>query len=31
MRAGAARAEEFEALATTLRDAVRPLPVRVAR
>ena len=31
MRAGAARAEEFEALATTLREAVRPLPVRVAR
>lgn len=31
MRAGAARAEEFEALATTLRDAVRPLPVRAAR
>ena len=31
MRAGAARAEEFEALAATLREAVRPLPVRVAR
>jgi LysR family hydrogen peroxide-inducible transcriptional activator len=31
MRAGAARAGEFEALAATLREAVRPLPVRVAR
>ncbi|MFI0814667.1 hydrogen peroxide-inducible genes activator [Streptomyces sp. NPDC021098] len=31
MRAGAARAEEFEALATTLREAARKLPVRVVR
>ncbi|WAP58046.1 LysR substrate-binding domain-containing protein [Streptomyces sp. S465] len=31
MRAGAARAEEFETLAEALRDALRPLPVRVAR
>ncbi|OPF76075.1 hydrogen peroxide-inducible genes activator [Streptomyces antioxidans] len=31
MRAGAARTEEFEALAEALRAALRPLPVRVAR
>lgn len=31
MRAGAARAEEFEAFAEALREALRPLPVRVAR
>ncbi|GLV80100.1 LysR substrate-binding domain-containing protein [Streptomyces hygroscopicus] len=31
MRAGAARAGEFEELAEALREALRPLPVRVAR
>jgi LysR family hydrogen peroxide-inducible transcriptional activator len=30
MRAGTARAEEFEAFASALRDAMRPLPVRFA-
>ncbi|WP_431776532.1 LysR substrate-binding domain-containing protein [Streptomyces cucumeris] len=29
MRAGAARAEEFETFASALRDALRPLPVRI--
>ncbi|MEU8822523.1 hydrogen peroxide-inducible genes activator [Streptomyces sp. NPDC048636] len=29
MRAGAARTEEFETLASALRDALRPLPVRI--
>ncbi|MET9878692.1 hydrogen peroxide-inducible genes activator [Actinacidiphila glaucinigra] len=31
MRAGTARAEEFEAFASALRGALRPLPVRFAR
>ncbi|WP_405539282.1 hydrogen peroxide-inducible genes activator [Streptomyces antimycoticus] len=31
MRAGAARTEEFEVFAEALREALRPLPVRVAR
>ncbi|WP_262702993.1 MULTISPECIES: hydrogen peroxide-inducible genes activator [Streptomyces] len=31
MRAGAARTEEFEEFAEALREALRPLPVRVAR
>jgi LysR family hydrogen peroxide-inducible transcriptional activator len=30
MRQGAARAEEFEAFASALREAPRPLPVRFA-
>jgi LysR family hydrogen peroxide-inducible transcriptional activator len=29
MRTGAARGAEYEELAAALRDAVRPLPVRV--
>jgi LysR family hydrogen peroxide-inducible transcriptional activator len=29
MRAGAARGGEYEELATALREALRPLPVRV--
>ncbi|MBD3011103.1 MULTISPECIES: hydrogen peroxide-inducible genes activator [unclassified Streptomyces] len=31
MRAGAARAEEFEVFAEALREALRPLPVRIAK
>ncbi len=29
MRAGAARSAEYEELASALREALRPLPVRV--